>query len=123
MPRLERSELGKLTKYGENRIKNCQKYDLGGGCRLVTVQKDACIILLYVGSHEETDKWLESKKGLEFLDKNSHKIHAIFEQRDGFTHSLPQITHGGKIFAEKLCIFLSLKNGYLKKNSKEIFYP
>ena len=30
----------KLTKYGEGRIKKCRKYDLGNGCRLITVTED-----------------------------------------------------------------------------------
>lgn len=30
---------GSFTKYGEKRIKNCHKYDLGCGFRLITLQR------------------------------------------------------------------------------------
>ena len=31
--------IGSYTKYGEKRIKNCRKYDLGSGYRLITLQR------------------------------------------------------------------------------------
>ncbi len=47
-----------VTNNGENRIKHCVKYDLGyKNCRLVTVQNDNVLILLYAGTHENVDKW------------------------------------------------------------------
>ena len=53
----------KSTKHGENRIKYCRKYDLGNGCRLITVAKDGICFLLYAGTHDDCDKWLERNRG------------------------------------------------------------
>ncbi len=56
-------DLCKLTNHGESRIAHCIKYDLPGACRLVTVQHDGVIWLLYVGDHEDADRWLENHRG------------------------------------------------------------
>src|SRR5687768_1350207 len=55
--------LHKLTNHGETRIEHCIKYDLPGACRLVTVQNEDVIWFLFVGDHDEVDRWLESHKG------------------------------------------------------------
>lgn len=59
-------EIGKypITNHGETRIKHCVKYDLPGYCRLVTIQDNGWLILLFVGTHDEVDKWLNTNKGL-----------------------------------------------------------
>src|ERR1051325_8684446 len=57
-------ELFKLTNHGESRIKHCVKYDLPGACRLVTVQNEHAVWFLFVGDHEEVDRWIESHQGL-----------------------------------------------------------
>jgi hypothetical protein len=49
----------KRTHNGEARIKNCVKYDLGGGYRLVTVRVDNHLFICFVGSHDETNQWIE----------------------------------------------------------------
>jgi hypothetical protein len=54
----------KTTKHGETRIKNCVKYELGDGYRLITVQSNRIIWLLFCGSHDECDKWLDKNSGL-----------------------------------------------------------
>lgn len=52
-----------LTNHGEKRVSKCRKYDLIGSCRLITViDADACY-LLYAGSHDACDKWLERNRG------------------------------------------------------------
>ena len=51
-----------VTNHGENRIKSCVKYNIGGpggGCRLITIQTNNLIILCFVGDHENSDKWLD----------------------------------------------------------------
>ena len=53
-----------LTNHGEGRIKKAVKYDLGAGCRLVTMQDTGFVFLCYVGDHEDCEKWLESHRGL-----------------------------------------------------------
>ena len=74
---------GKLTKNGEKRIKHCIKYDLPGKCRLVTVQKNNFIILLFVGDHAECDHWIKQNEGFEFVvDKKTNKISILSGKKD-----------------------------------------
>ena len=53
-----------LTKWGETRIPHCVKYDLVGHARLVTVQTDGRCVLLFCGSHDDTEAWIEGHRGL-----------------------------------------------------------
>ena len=64
----------KVTNWGESRIDNCVKYDLQGRARLVTVQKNNWVVLVYVGDHDDCDKWLDKNRGLTFS----------FHQEEGF---------------------------------------
>jgi hypothetical protein len=52
-----------VTDNGESRIKKAVKYQLRGGCRLVTVQDDRCVHLLFTGSHDDTQRWLDRNGG------------------------------------------------------------
>lgn len=49
----------KRTHHGEARMKNCIKYDLGGGYRLVTIRVDCHLFVCFVGGHDETNLWIE----------------------------------------------------------------
>ncbi len=51
------------THNGEIRIRNCVKYDLPSAYRLVTVENEIRF-LLYVGSHDDVDQWLDNNAGL-----------------------------------------------------------
>lgn len=62
------------TKNGENRIKNCIKYDLTGFARLITVFYGNTHVLLYCGTHEECDKWLDKNQGMEFAVEDKKVI-------------------------------------------------
>lgn len=53
----------KLTKHGELRMRNCCKFDLGSGYRLICLKRQDCFFLLYIGSHDECDRWLNNKRG------------------------------------------------------------
>ena len=55
---------GGYTKYGENRIKNCLKYDLGCGYRLITLQRRGKIYIPFLGTHDECQRWLENNSRL-----------------------------------------------------------
>jgi len=73
--------MGRLTRYGEARIKNCVKFDLVGGYRLVGILLDHGIAFLYVGSHDECDHWLKNNAGLEpILDKKRIRVVAAKER-------------------------------------------
>ena len=65
------------TNHGEGRIKSCIKYDLPGRTRLVTVQHTKKCILLYAGTHDDVDKWLDSNRGAEFRADASNRVRAI----------------------------------------------
>ncbi|MGK0272621.1 MAG: superfamily I DNA/RNA helicase [Cocleimonas sp.] len=65
------------TNHGESRIKHCIKYDLSGRSRLVTVQTNGRCLLLFVGDHNATDKWLESNKGITFALNEQNKLEEV----------------------------------------------
>ena len=56
----------KLTNHGETRIAKCLKYDLSDGWRLVTVQDDRTCGFIFLGDHEDVDRFLEQQKGSRF---------------------------------------------------------
>jgi hypothetical protein len=56
------SELGKFTRHGEFRIKNCIKYDIGKGYRFVCVKDDDSLYLLFVGTHDTCSAWVENNR-------------------------------------------------------------
>lgn len=55
-----------LTNHGETRIPKCLKYDLGDGWRLVTVQDSRTCGFIYVGDHDDVDRFLDCQKGTHF---------------------------------------------------------
>lgn len=65
------------THNGESRIDHCLKYDLPGYCRLVTIQDNGWLILLYLGTHDEVDEWLDKNRGLKVAIKDGAK--GLFE--------------------------------------------
>lgn len=81
-------EIGKLTKNGEFRIKNCKKYDLGNGYRLVCLRKGPHLILLYIGTHDECSRWLERNQGLRYEINYDCKDH-VFTKELPTVNSLP----------------------------------
>lgn len=53
----------KLTKKGELRVRNCFKFDLGSGYRLIGLRRENEFYLLIAGSHDECDRWLNRQRG------------------------------------------------------------
>lgn len=66
------SVLTKRTRKGEQRLKNCVKYDMGGGYRLVTVMVENHLFVTSLGSHDETDQWFDRHKNDDFIAENPH---------------------------------------------------
>jgi len=65
------ADIGRHTKHGEARIKNCIKYNLGNGYRMISVQRGRYIVLLNIGSHDDCSLWLEKNRGLRIMpDEN-----------------------------------------------------
>ena len=58
--------LHKLTCNGEARLEKGVKFDLGGGYRLVSVRQGKTLLLLFAGSHDDCDRWLERHRGVTF---------------------------------------------------------
>lgn len=98
MPPGKSAQYGRLTRNGEPRIKNCFKYDLTGGHRLVTVQIRDTAFLLFVGTHAEADRWLENNHGLEPVINKDGKI-TIIEGKD-FVPRAPLPTPPDKVLPE-----------------------
>lgn len=57
-------DVAAMTKHGELRIKNCVKFDLGSGYRLITLKHAEKVVVLYAGSHDDCDRWLENNREL-----------------------------------------------------------
>ena len=66
-------EIGRLTKHGEFRIRQCKKYDLGNGFRLICLRKGPHFLFLYIGDHDECHRWLERNKGLRYEMDNGYE--------------------------------------------------
>ena len=54
----------KRTKHGERRAQNCEKYDLGGGYRLITLRDGTCLYIAFVGTHDECDLWFKKQRDI-----------------------------------------------------------
>ena len=62
---LSPEQFGGLTHYGEARIANCLKYDLGAGYRMVCISSEPHLFLMAIGTHDECHRWIENNRGLE----------------------------------------------------------
>ncbi|SMD05240.1 hypothetical protein SAMN02746065_12531 [Desulfocicer vacuolatum DSM 3385] len=63
---------GRLSRKGEARIRNCLKYNLGKGYRLVCVINKNDIYVLFSGNHDNCHTWLDKHRSL--------NIESIMEQ-------------------------------------------
>ena len=72
----------KKTKNGEYRLKNCIKYDLGHGYRLVTVKNGPHLFITFVGSHDQTDRWIETHRYASFCADHSIYVSEIIDTEE-----------------------------------------
>jgi hypothetical protein len=56
------SHAGRLSRKKDARIDNLFKFDLGRGYRLVCIKEKLCIHILFVGSHDHCDTWLDTNR-------------------------------------------------------------
>jgi len=70
-----------FTKYGEKRIRNCRKYDLGCGYRLITIQRGSTIYVPFLGSHDDCQRWLENNSRLKDINPDTGKLVCIEEKK------------------------------------------
>jgi hypothetical protein len=84
-----------LTKYGEKRIRNCRKYDLGYGYRLITLLRGKTVFIPFLGSHDECQRWLENNKRIKKItagkgitfpisEKNSTKCNSSYDPPEDY---------------------------------------
>jgi hypothetical protein len=77
------------TKYGEKRLKNCLKYDLGCGYRLITLKRGNTVFIPFLGSHDECQRWLEKYSPSKAFHAGKGRVIHIKEQkqppRENFT--------------------------------------
>ena len=65
----------KRTKNGELRLDKILKYNLGGGYRLLCVRRGRDVSLLYVGTHDDSNRWLENNRGFKpVIGQGSRKV-------------------------------------------------
>lgn len=79
------------TKKGELRIKSCEKYDLGGGYRLICARKGAELYLLFIGTHDDCDRWLERNKGLQPETDIGENSISIIEKTSPLSETSPEL--------------------------------
>lgn len=67
----------KLTRNGEARKENCWKFQLVSGYRLIFTQRDGAFVLLFLGTHDETDNWFKNNAGLKLDELSLDKSAAV----------------------------------------------
>jgi hypothetical protein len=68
----------RFTRNGEYRIKNCMKYDLGCGYRLVFIWRNSHITFIYIGSHDDCCRWIDRNKGrIDEVEDTTHAMRII----------------------------------------------
>ncbi len=60
---------GRLSRKKDMRMKNMFKFNLGKGYRLVTIKEQDTLYILFVGNHDQCDRWLDT-----YSKKKLHKI-------------------------------------------------
>ena len=72
--RIPPEQVHKRTTHGEHRIDGCQKFDLVGGYRLVYVKEGHQYFLLFAGTHDECDRWLNHHKRLKPVEQQDNTL-------------------------------------------------
>ncbi|MCE5241879.1 MAG: hypothetical protein ABFD98_02330 [Syntrophobacteraceae bacterium] len=65
---------GRITRNGEARIRECVKYDLVDSYRLVGIIRDDSLILSFVGTHDECDRWIKGHQRTGFSWKKRNRL-------------------------------------------------
>ncbi|MEZ2144789.1 3'-5' exonuclease [Bradyrhizobium sp. DN5] len=91
-----------VTNNGESRIPSCVKYWLDDSWRLVTQQTNNTCFFLFVGDHEDADRWLNGHKGQLFGIKDGRTILVPGVGRDARHISQHKADHQYQPLAERL---------------------
>lgn len=79
-------QTGRRTRNGEVRIKNCIKFDLVDGHRLLGIRQGEDIIFLYIGTHDECDRWIRNGSGLRSFLKGRYAETVTLKQIVSYAH-------------------------------------
>lgn len=71
---------GAYTRHGEKRIRNCRKYDLSCGYRLVTLQRGVKLFVLFLGTHDECQRWLKNHSRLKEVTAGNGEVFQILPE-------------------------------------------
>ena len=81
---------GKFARHGEARIKNCVKFDIGKGHRLVCVKEKDHFYLLFIGTHDDCAAWIENNRNIKPEPQSGNFItRRVSEGKTGKTQVLP----------------------------------
>ena len=100
------SHAGWLSKRKDMRIKNMFKFNLGKGYRLVSIKEQDTLYILFVGNHDQCDRWLDKHRkkkfhkipmplniyGVSNLHKNIPQRRVYPDRNNDDTEYLPDIT-------------------------------
>ncbi len=67
----------KRTYNGELRLRNCRKYNLSCGFRLIGLKRDNRLIFTCIGSHDDCQKWIENNR--DFQDEIESQPIPLFQ--------------------------------------------
>ncbi|CAK8718102.1 Type II toxin-antitoxin system RelE/ParE family toxin [Candidatus Electrothrix laxa] len=67
MTRLQQNPLDekaecRRTYNGEFRLKDCRKYSLSCGFRLIGLKRESRLIFTFIGSHDDCQRWIENNR-------------------------------------------------------------
>jgi len=72
---------GSHTKHGEKRIRYCRKYDLGCGYRLITLQRGETVYMPFLGTHDESHRWLQGNSRLKDFNTGAGRMIRVAEKK------------------------------------------
>jgi hypothetical protein len=87
-------QVHKRTTHGEHRIDGCQKFDLVGGYRLVYIKEGHQYCVLFAGTHDECDRWLNHHKRFRPAEQWANPL-CIVRQTEDVSPTAPQGIPGG----------------------------
>ena len=73
--------IGSYTKYGEKRIQHCRKYNLGCGYRLITLQRGETVFMPFLGTHDESHRWLQSNSRLKDFNTGAGRMIRVVKKK------------------------------------------
>ncbi|MFO7911060.1 MAG: hypothetical protein R6V15_02745 [Desulfotignum sp.] len=81
---------GRLSKTKDARIRKLFKYDLGKGFRLISLKDKSSLYILFVGSHDQCDTWLDTNsKGKPHQTEVAMFCYEVSQKKQGHKRAAP----------------------------------